>query len=209
MADPIRTGLVSSLSRPGGNLTGMSMGYAEGLTGKWLELLQEIVPRLTAVAVLTNPDNPVHLYLLQDIQAAALRRQLKVHPVEVREAQGLATAFAIARKNAQGMILIADAVTLEHPNEVVSLANINKFPVVYNMRSFVLRGGLVAYASELEAQYRRAAELVDKIARGTRPADLPIEQPNKYELLVNLRTAKALGLVIPKSVLVRADKVIE
>jgi len=209
MADPVRTGLVASLSRPGGNLTGMSMGYSEGLGGKWLELLQEIVPRLATVAVLSNPDNPVHLYLLQDIQAAAPNRHLKVHAVEVREVRTLKPAFADARKSAQAMILIGDAVTLGHANEVVALANLNRLPVVYGIRSFVPRGGLMAYAPDVEAQYRRAAEMVDKVARGARPADLPIEQPNKYELLVNLKAAKALGLIIPKSVLVRADRIIE
>ena len=209
MADPIRTGLVASLSRPGGNLTGMSMGYAEGLGGKWLELLEETVPQLATVAVLSNPDNPVHLYLVQDIESAASNRHLKVHAVEVWEARALKTAFADARKSAQAMILIADAVSLGHVDEVVALANLNRLPVVYGVRSFVPRGGLMAYAPDVETQYRRAAEMVDKVARGARPADLPIEQPNKYELLVNLKAAKALGLVIPRSVLVRADKTIE
>jgi len=209
MADPIRTGLAASLSRPGGNLTGMSMGFSEELCGKWLELLQETVPRLKTVAVISNSDNPSHPYLKRDLEADAPKRHLRLHSIDLRAPQALERAFAEARKRAQAIVLVADAVTLGHQAETVSLANAMRIPVLYNIRSFVYRGGLMSYDPDLETQYRRVADLVDRIAKGANPADLPIEQPSKYELMINLKAAKTLRLTIPESVLARTDRVLQ
>lgn len=208
MADPVRTGLAVSLARPGGNLTGISMGYSEELGGKWLELLQETVPQLTTVAVIANLDNPILRYLTEDVRTAALKRRLKVLPIDVREAGALEAAFIQARQNAQGVVLFGDAMTLENQRRVASLAAKNRTPVVYNVGTFVERGGLMAYSPDVKAQFRRAAEYVDKILKGASPAELPIEQPTRYVLVVNPNTAKAIGLTIPQSILLRADEVI-
>jgi len=208
MADPVRTGLAVSLARPGGNLTGTSMGYSEELGGKWLELLQETVPRLATVAVIANLDNPPLRYLTEDVRTAASKRRLKILPILVREAGALEPAFIQARQNAQGILLFGDAVTLANQGRVASLAAKTRLPVVYNVRTFVDQGGLMAYAPDIEIQYRRAADYVDKILRGASPADLPIEQPTRYVLVVNLNTAQALGLRIPQSILLQADEVI-
>ncbi len=208
VGDPVRTGLVESLARPGGNLTGMSMGFAEGLSGKWLELLQEAVPRLSAVAVIANTDNPINRELAKDIAAVAPSRHLKIRTIEVRDAEALDSAFRQARRQAQSVLLIGDAVTITYRQRVAALATKYHLPVVYNMVDFVQVGGLMAYAADLEVMYRRAAEYVVKILDGAKPADLPIEQPTRYTLVINLPTAKALGLPISESILLRADEVI-
>jgi putative ABC transport system substrate-binding protein len=208
MGDPVRVGLAASLARPGGNLTGLSMGYSEGIASKWLELLQEIVPRLSAVGVIANPDNPWERDRVKELDAIAPKRRLKVKIIEVREAKALDAAFEQARRQAQAVLVLANAVTLTHQRQITSLAAEHRLPAIYGTREFVDAGGLMAYASDLAVQWRRAADYVDKILKGAKPGDLPIEQPTKFELVINLKTAKALGITIPESILLRADEVI-
>ncbi len=208
MGDPVRSGVAASLARPGGNLTGLSMGYSEGIAGKWLELLQEMVPRLSTVAVIANMENPWERDRVKELDVIAPKRRLKVQIMEVREAEALDGAFEQTRRQAQAVLVLSSAVTLTHQRQITSLAAKHRIPVMYNVRSFVDQGGLMAYASDLKVQYRRAADYVDKILKGAKPGDLPIEQPTKYQLVVNLKAAKALGLTVPESVLIRADEVI-
>ena len=208
MGDPVRSGLAVSLARPGGNLTGMSMGYGEDFSGKWLELLQETVPRLSTVAMIVNPDNSVARDLAKDVEAIAPNRRLKVQIIEVREAEALEGAFEQARRQAQAVLVHGEALTLQHRGQITALAAKHRLPSMYNLLDFVHSGGLMAYAPDLAVMFRRAADYVDKILKGTKPADLPIEQPTRYVLVVNLKTAKALGLTIPQSILLQADEVI-
>ena len=208
MGDPVRSGLAASLARPGGNLTGLSMGYSEGIAGKWLELLQEMVPRLSMVAVITNPANSWEQDRVKELDAIAPKRRLKVKIIEVRDAEALGGALEQARHQAQAALVFANAVTMTHPRQVTSLAAKYRIPVMYTVRSFVDEGGLIAYASDMKVQYRKAADYVDRILKGISPGELPIEQPTQYELVVNLRTTKALGITIPESILLRADEVI-
>jgi putative ABC transport system substrate-binding protein len=208
MADPVRSGLIRSLGQPGGNLTGTSMGYGEELGGKWLELLQETVTHLSAVAVIANPDNAVLRHLTQDVQVAARKRGLRVHVIEIREASALDRAFKEARRSAQATVLLADAVALGNRRLVASLAISHRVPVIYTADVFVDEGGLMAYTPSIENQFRRAAEYVDKILKGMKPAELPVEQPTKFELALNLQAAKSIGVTFPESVLLRSDRVI-
>jgi putative tryptophan/tyrosine transport system substrate-binding protein len=208
MGDPVRSGLAASLAGPGGNLTGLSMGYSEGMAGKWLELLQEMVPQLSTVAVIANTENPWERDRVKELAAIAAKRRLKVKLIEVREAEALDGAFEQARRQAQAVLVLANAVTLTHQRQITSLAAKHRIPAMYGARDFVDAGGLMAYASDLAVQYRRAADYVDKILKGAKPGELPIEQPTQFALVVNLKTAKALGLTIPQPILIRADEVI-
>jgi len=208
MADPVRAGLVASHAHPGGNVTGLSMGFAPDFSGKWLEILQEIVPRLTTVAVVVNPNNPMHKLLRHDVSAAAARANLRARVLEVSGTAGLDDAFKDARQNAQGMLLFGDAATFGDIPKITSLASASRLPVMYGSRLFVEQGGLISYAPDVRALVWRAADFVDMIARGTRPADIPVEEPSKFELVVNLAAAQALNIKIPQSVLMRADEVI-
>jgi putative tryptophan/tyrosine transport system substrate-binding protein len=207
MGEPLRTGLAPSLARPGGNLTGTSVGWAEGIGGKWLELLQEAVPRLSAIAVIENPDTPIARALAKELVAIAPTRGLKVRLLEVREPAELDRAFEQAKKKAQAALLLPYPVLSAHRDQVVALAAKYRLPTIYYLRDYVEVGGLMAYAPDLTVQFRRAADYVDKILKGAKPADLPIEQPTQWSLIINLKTAKALGLTIPESILVRADEV--
>ena len=206
MGDPVRSGLVASLARPGGNLTGLSLEWGD-MASKWLELLQEMVPRLSAVAVMVNPDNPVNRDFAKDLQAIAPTRGLKLRIIEVRAQAALDRAFKQARRDAHAVLVVGD-LTFEDREQITSLAAKQRLPAVYYLRDYVDAGGLMAYGPDFAVLWRRAAEYVDKILRGAKPGDLPIEQPTKFELLVNLKTAKALGLTIPESILLRADEVI-
>jgi putative tryptophan/tyrosine transport system substrate-binding protein len=208
MGDPVRSGLVPSLARPGGNLTGVSMGYGEGFSGKWLELLQETVPRLSTVAVILNPDISHQRDQAKDLEAAAPKRHLKVQIVEVREAEALDDAFEQARKQAQAVLVFPNSVTMINRARITTLAAKHRLPAMYGLRDFVDAGGLMAYAPDSAVMFRGAADYVDKILKGAKPADLPIEQPTQYVLVVNLKTAKALGLTIPQSILLQANEVI-
>ena len=208
MADPIGSGLVASLAHPGGNLTGLSAGWDKAMAGKWLELLQETVPRLSTVALIANPDNPVIRDLAKELEAIAPTRGLKPLLIEVREPGALDRAFEQAGRKAQGVLVLSEPSISAHRGQVTALAAKRRLPTLYNVRDYVDAGGLMAYAPDLAVQWRRAADYVDRILKGARPGDLPIEQPTQFELVVNLKTAKALGLTIPQSILLRADEVI-
>ncbi len=208
LGDPVGTGLAASLARPGGNLTGMSMGYGEGMAGKWLELLQETVPRLFSVAVIANTDNPIARNSARDLEAIAPTRRVKLRLIEVREPGALDRAFEQAGRKAQAVLILPDPMLAAHRREVTALAAKYRLPAMYYLRDYVEAGGLIAYAPDLGAMSRRAADYVVKILEGAKPGDLPIEQPTKFELVVNLKTAKALGITIPESILLRADEVI-
>jgi putative ABC transport system substrate-binding protein len=209
MGDPVRSGLVASLARPGGNLTGMSMGYGEDFSGKWLQLLQETVPRLTNVAMIVNPNISVARDLAKDAETIAPKRHLKIQIIEVREAEDLDGAFEQARRQAQAVLVHGDGLLTDpHRAQITALAAKYHLPAMYNLLSFMDSGGLMAYAPDFRVMFRHSADQVDKILRGAKPADLPIEQPTQYVLVVNLKTAKALGLTIPESILLQANEVI-
>jgi putative ABC transport system substrate-binding protein len=208
MGDPVGTGIAASLSRPGGNLTGVSLQWGEDLSGKWLELLQETVPKVSTIAVISNPDSPVVRKVVTDLQRIAVRRGVKLRFEDVRERAALAGAFKRARQGAQAGLVLADPLTVGARREVTALAAAHRLPTLYVLPDFMDADGLMAYGVDNRIVFRRAAEYVDKILRGARPADLPIEQPTQFSLVVNLKTAKALGLIIPESILLRADEVI-
>lgn len=209
ISDPIRRGLAASLARPGGNLTGLSMGYAEGVAGKFLEILHDAVPRLSTVAIIVNLNNPMPRDLAADIEALAPTRNLKLQIIELSGPEALGRAFERARQKAQAVIVIGEPITLEHRATVTELAAKHRLPAIYLEGSYVHAGGLISYGPDYAAMWRRAAEYVDKILRGAKPGDLPIEQPTRYVLTVNLKAAKALNLSIPESILLRADEVIQ
>ena len=208
MADPVGAGLMESLARPGANLTGLSVGYAQGLTGKWLELLQEIVPRLSSAAVIANLNSPLVKTVQGDLESAAQKRHLKLLLLDVHRADELDRAFEQAGRKAQAVLLFGEGVTVQNRQHIAALAVKHKLPSIYPMQEFAEAGGLISYGPDLVGVFQRAAEYVDKILRGAKPGDLPVEQPTRYTLAINLKTAKALGLTIPESILLRADEVI-
>jgi putative ABC transport system substrate-binding protein len=208
MFDPVRDGLVASLAHPGGNLTGMSWAWSEGFGGKFLELLQETVPRLSTVALITNPRNPGERGVVKEVVTAAEVRHLKLVVIPLRDPDSVQPALQQARRTGQALLLIGDPVFFEHRKEIISFARQYRFPALYGLRDFVEAGGLMSYGLDQKAIWRRAAEYVDKILRGARPEELPIEQPTQYFLTVNTGVAKALGITIPESILLRADEVI-
>lgn len=207
LADPVRTGLAAKLSRPGGNLTGFSMGWTEEVAGKWMELLQEAVPRVTTVAVLANPDNPLTAELVRGLKGIAPARSLRLLVLEVRGPGRLDWAFAEAARKAQGVIVLPDPIMAAHRERIVSLAAKRRLPAIYYLRDFVDAGGLMAYGPELSVMSRRAGDYIDKILKGVKPSALPIEQPKEYVFIVNLNAAKRLGLTMPESVLIRAGEI--
>src|SRR5262249_17406543 len=208
LGDPVGVGLVSSLAHPGGNLTGLSTGWTEGITAKWLELLREVAPRLTTVAVIENPDNPVVRHQGKEPQGGGRMEDPGVPPVEVRETGALDHAFEQAGQKAQGTLVLPDPIIASLRGQLVALAAKHRLPTIYYLRDFVDAGGLMAYGPDFRVQFRRAAEYVDRILKGAKPSELPVEQPIRFELVVNLKTAKAFGLTIPESILLRADEVI-
>ena len=208
LSDPIRTGLAASLARPGGNLTGLSMGFAEGVAGKLLEILQDAVPRLSTVAVIVNLNNPMPRDLAKDLEVLAPALNLKLHIIELIGPEAIGRAFERARQKAQAVVVIGEPITLEHRGRVVELAAKHRLPAIYLEGSYVQAGGLISYGPDYVAMWRRSGDYVDKILRGAKPADLPIEQPTRYVLSVNLKTARVIGLTIPESILIRADEVI-
>jgi putative ABC transport system substrate-binding protein len=208
--DPVGTGLVASLGRPGGNVTGLSY-YATELVEKRLEMLKEMVPGATRVAVLANPDTD-HVFGLyrNDARRAARSLGLDVLTVDVSHPGDLDRAFdAVSKGGAQGLLVLTDPMLSAEARLIAELATKHRLPAVYWAKWFVEAGGLAAYAADFDYMIRRAALYVDKILKGTKPSDLPIEQPTKFSLILNLKTAKALGLTIPPSLLLRADQVIE
>jgi putative tryptophan/tyrosine transport system substrate-binding protein len=207
--DPVGAGFVDSLARPGGNTTGFT-GFEFSLSGKWLELLRQIAPGVTQVAVLRDATNPNGLAQFGAIHAVAPSLRVEVIPVNMRDADEIERAVAtFARAASGGLIVTASAPAVFHRNLIVALAARHKLPAVYYERFFVMAGGLVSYGPDFVDQYRRAADYVDRILKGEKPADLPVQAPTKYETVLNLKTAKALGLDLPASVLARADEVIE
>jgi putative ABC transport system substrate-binding protein len=208
MADPIRTGVVRSLAHPEANLTGLSLGQGPGIAGKWVELLTELVPRLSSLAVISNPSDPLGQDIVRELNHATPSRNVKLRFFEVRGQTDLANAVQMAAQRAQAMLVLADPVTYDNQNLIISLAARHRIPATYTLLEFVDSGGLLAYSADGGAMGRRAAEYVDKILRGAKPADLPIEQPAQYSPAVNLRAAQALGITIPESILLRADEVI-
>ena len=207
-SDPVGTGLVASLARPGGNVTGLSNQSAE-LAGKRLELLREVLPGLRRLAIMANIGSPIGVLEMSDVQAAARTLGIEVAPLEIRRAEDIAPAFAALKAQADVLYVVGDALTAANLTRIITFSHTARLPTIFNARDFVQAGGLMSYAPNYPAQFRRAAELVDKILRGTKPGDIPVEQPTEFELVLNLTTAKALGLTIPESFLLRADEVIE
>ncbi len=208
--DAVGTGLVSSLARPGGNVTGLTLISPE-LAGKVLELLKEAIPGVTRVAVLVAYQaGPASALFLRETEVAARALGVQVQPLEVRSPDEFDSAFAaMGRARAGALIVQVSSLTFEHRRRIVDLAAKIRLPAIYESREFVETGGLMSYGQSASDMYRRSAAFVDKILKGAKPADLPVEQPTKFELAINLKTARALGLTIPPSVLVRADRVIE
>ena len=207
--DPVGAGFVDSLARPGGNATGF-LQFEYTLSGKWLELLKAIAPGLRRVAVLRDPAITAGIGQFAAIQSVAAALGVEIIPVNVREAPEIERAVAeFARSPDGGLILTGSALAFVHRELIIKLAARHKLPAVYQARLFVAGGGLISYGADLPDQYRRAAGYVDRILKGEKPADLPVQAPTKYELVINLKTAKTLGLTIPPSVLARADEVIE
>lgn len=209
-SDPVGDGLVASLARPGGNITGLSL-MAPELGPKRLELLQELLPKVShAVAVLWNPAYVGMRARFEEAQVAAPAVGLTVRSVEVRDTRELDAAFeAIIREHPDALLLLVDPFTISQRARIVAFAAEQRLPAIYESSDFADVGGLISYGPNAQDLYRRAATYVDKILRGAKPADLPIEQPTKFELVVNMRAAKALGIKFPDSILLRADKVIE
>ena len=209
VADPVGAGIVDSLARPGGNATGFST-FEYGVGPKWLELLKEIRPGVTRAAVLRDPAVSAGLGLFGAIQGAAPSFGMEVIPVNVRDAAEIEHAIAAFSQSANGgLIVTGSPLILAHRDLIIALAARHKLPAIYIERFFVTAGGLISYGPNFLDQYRRAAGYVDRILKGEKPADLPVQAPTKYELAINLKTAKALGLEMPQSVLARADEVIE
>jgi putative ABC transport system substrate-binding protein len=208
-ANPVETGLVASLARPGGNITGMSMMTSQ-LGGKRLELLKQIVPGLARVAVFWNPPNPAYGPILKELEAAAQRLGVKLQLLEVRTPEDFEGAFeAATRQRAGALIAPGDPLVTNRPRMVADLALKYRLPAMMDIKEFVVAGGLLSLGLDLVDSYRRAAAHVDKILKGANPADLPMEQPTKIDLFVNLKTARALGLTIPQSVLVQVTEVVQ
>jgi len=207
--DPVGLGLVASLARPGGNVTGLANLTSE-LAGKRLELLKEVVPRISRVAVLWNPDASSSALRMRETDAAAASLGIKLQPVEVRAANDFERAFsALKRERADALFPLRSPFISNHVKRIVELAAKNRVPGMYDASEFAEAGGLMSYGTMLADLDRRAATYVDKILKGAKPAELPVEQPTKFEFVINLKAAKQIGLTIPPNVLVRADKVIK
>jgi putative ABC transport system substrate-binding protein len=207
--DPVSAGLVARLDRPGGNLTGINILTVE-LNAKRLDLLKEAIPTVSRVAVLVNPGNPTTKVTLKDLGGTARALRLKLQVLEVRERQEIGPAFAaMATERAQALLVVSDPMFFAQREQIVDLTAKHRLPGIFEWREFAEAGGLLSYGTNIAGVYRRLAGYVDKILKGAKPADLPVEQPTKFELVINLKTAKALGLTIPQSVLLRADEVIQ
>jgi putative ABC transport system substrate-binding protein len=209
ISDPVAAGFVDSLARPGGNATGF-IASEYGIAAKWLELLKEIAPTVTQVAVLRDPAVPTGPAQFGIIQVAAPSLRIEVSPVSIRDAPGIEQAIAAFAPTANGGLIVSGgAVTAIHRALIATLATQHKLPAIYAERSYATAGGLLSYGSDYIDQYRRAAGYVDRILKGEKPADLPVQAPTKFELVINLKTAKTLGLDVPATLLARADEIIE
>jgi ABC-type uncharacterized transport system substrate-binding protein len=209
MGDPFGSGLVESLSRPGGNLTGLSVQNAEELPAKWIELIRELQPRLSTVALIVNPDNPLSSKMTTQVSRAAASVGIKLVILEARRMEDYQRVFVEARQRARAVIVHPDSIAIYSRQLIASLAIKQRLPVLFGQSDFVEAGGLISYGPDLAAIWRRAADYVDKLLRGANPAELPIEQPVAFYLMVNLKSAEAIGLIVPESILSRADKVIQ
>jgi putative ABC transport system substrate-binding protein len=206
--DPVASGLVASLAKPGGNVTGLSIQAAD-LASKRVEILREVVPGLRRLAVITNADNAQPALEAKETQAAARTLGLDVTPLEIRRAADVAPAFQALGGQADALYVVIDQLTVANRTPILTFALSARLPTITSIRDFVKDGGLISYGPSYPDLFRHSADLVDKILRGAKPDDIPVEQPTKFELVVNLTTAKALGLTIPESFLSRADEVIE
>jgi putative tryptophan/tyrosine transport system substrate-binding protein len=209
VVDPVGAGFVASLARPGGNTTGFT-SFDYGMSAKWLELLKEIDPRVTRAAVLRDPTSPASLGLLAAMQGVAPSLRMELSPIDVREAPEIERAIAeFARGSNGGLIVTLTAFTIRHRGLISALAAQHRLPAAYPYRYFATVGGLISYGPDSVDQVRRAASYVDRILKGEKPTDLPVQAPTKYELVINLKTAKLLGLTVPDKLLATADEVIE
>jgi putative tryptophan/tyrosine transport system substrate-binding protein len=209
IGDPVAAGLVDSIARPGGNATGFSI-VAPDLSGKRLQLLKEIIPGISSVAVMSNVANPQSQIELNEMQIGARTLGLRLQSIQISAEASLENAFERGTSaRVQALIVLTDAVLYSQRGRIVALAAANRLPAMYFFREFVQEGGLMSYAPSDTDLFRRAATYVDKVLKGTNPGDLPVEQPTKFELVINLKTAKALGLDVPPTLLARADEVIE
>jgi putative ABC transport system substrate-binding protein len=207
--DPLNTGLIASLAHPGGNLTGGAQLTAE-VSAKRLEILKRVVPRLSRAAALWNPANPALVFSWKETQGAARALGVTLQSHEVQGPKDFAAAFAmIAEERPDALLVLQDAVTMQQRNEIIDFAIQKRLPSMFQEKGWAVAGGLMSYGENLPSMYRRAAYFVDKIFKGAKPADLPVEQATKFDMVLNLRTAKAIGLTIPDSILVLADEVIE
>jgi putative tryptophan/tyrosine transport system substrate-binding protein len=208
IADPVGTGLVTSLAHPGGNVTGLSVMTTD-LSAKRLQLLKDVIPRLARVAVLWNPDTPYHPKAIEEIKAAAAPLSIQLHFAGARTPKDYSSAFAaIGRAHAQALYIIIDPPFFNHRATLLASASKARLPVIYGERNFVEAGALMSYGPNFSKMFRRSAEYVDNILKGAKPSDLPVGQPTEYEFVINLKTANALDLTIPESILLRADEVI-
>jgi ABC-type uncharacterized transport system substrate-binding protein len=210
VADPIASGLVPRLARPGGNITGWTHLAGLELNAKRLDILKQAVPEATRIGALWNPANPIHAPSLKVIEAAARRLKVQLHPMAVQDPRELEGAFsAMAEERVQALTVPPDGMFLSHQARIIDLTAKHRIPTMYGVRELAKAGGLMAYGVNLPGMYRRGALFVDRILKGTKPGDLPVEQPTQFELIINLKTAKALGLRMPQSLLIRADQLIE
>ena len=206
--DPLGTGLVSSLSRPGSNITGLSLQQTD-IASKRLELLREAVPAVSRLAVLVNIGNPAAVLEMAEVRTAARKLQLDVVPMEIQHAEDIQPAFVELPARAEAFYVVSDPLVGSNRVRIAALAAAARLPATYGNRDYVEAGGLMAYGPNFADLFRRAANYVDNILRGTNPGDLPVEQPAKFEFVINLKTAKALGLSIPQTLLATADAIIE
>jgi putative ABC transport system substrate-binding protein len=207
--DPVGTGLVKSLAHPGGNVTGLSMMTAD-INSKRLQLLKEAIPQLTRAAVLWNPDHPFHPKVVEDLKVIAPSLSMELSFVGARAPEQFGPAFSdVNRVQAQALYVVDDPIFFAHRMTLFKLASTARLPTIHELGRWPKEGGLMSYGPDVNDLFRRAAIYVDRILKGTKPADLPVEQPTKFELKINLKTAKALGLTIPESILLRADEVID
>ena len=207
--DPVGSGLVASLARPGGNVTGLTV-MSPDLAGKQLQLLKEVVPKVSRVALLRNPDNPAAAAMLREAEAAARALGVRLQTLEARNPQEIDSAFAaMTRERAGALVILPDGIFLNQRSQIAELAAKRRLPSIRQCGSYAEAGGLMSYGANYLDLMRRAATFVDKILKGAKPADLPVEQPTKFELVINLRTAKAIGLTIPPALLQRADQIID
>jgi putative ABC transport system substrate-binding protein len=206
--DPVGAGLVASLGRPGGNVTGLSLQQTD-VAGKRLDFLHEVVPDLLHLVIMANVANPQAALEMGEVQAAARRLGLEITPLAIRRAEDIAAGFAALTLKAGALYVVQDALVVANRTQIITFALSKALPMIISARDFVHAGALLSYGPNYPALFRRAAEYVDRILRGTKPGDIPVEQPTKFDLVINLTTAKALGLTVPPVLLARADEVIE